>query len=187
MRAAGNQSFNLKLIIMAELNSTPEKSGGRRAIRRIPARVDLTAMVDLAFLLITFFMLTTVLTKPRVMPLAMPVTGPSGFVPETGTMTVCLGKNNQSVWYMGMAANPLTEPKQANYGKELGAAIAAKVTEVFKRTGKGLFVIIKPSDHSVYNNLVETIDELHTEGVPSYAIARIAPEDIGFLKNKGLY
>jgi len=172
---------------MAELNSSSARAGGRRGAKRMPLRVDLTAMVDLAFLLITFFMLTTVLTKPQVMPVTMPVPGPAGPVPESGTMTVCLGKNNRAVWYMGMANNPLTAPTQINYGKQLSATIAGKVAEVFKRTGKGLFVIIKPSDHSIYNNLVETIDELNSANVPSYAIAKIAPQDIGFLNNKGLY
>ena len=172
---------------MAELNSSSARAGGRRGAKRMPLRVDLTAMVDLAFLLITFFMLTTILTKPQAMPVAMPADGPQGPVPETGTMTVCLGKNNQAVWYMGMAGNPLTAPKQTSYGKDLSAAMAGKVTEVFKRTGKGLFVIIKPSDHPVYDNLVETIDELNSVQAPSYAIAKIAPEDIGFLKNKGIY
>ena len=57
---------------MAELNSTPEKSGRKGSSRRAIPRVDLTAMVDLAFLLITFFMLTTILTKPKWMPVVMP-------------------------------------------------------------------------------------------------------------------
>jgi len=179
--------LTLNFKIMAELNSSSASAGGRRGAKRMPLRVDLTAMVDLAFLLITFFMLTTVLTKPQVLPVAMPADAAPGPVPETGTMTVCLGKNNQAIWYMGMSNNPLTAPKQANYGKDLSSAIAGEVAEVFKRTGKGLFVIIKPSNHSVYNNLVETIDELNSANVPSYAIAKIAPEDLGILKNKGIY
>jgi hypothetical protein len=114
-------------------------------------------------------------------------TGPSGAVPETGTMTLCLGKSNQVVWYMGMPAKPLTTPTQTGYGKGLTAAIAGKLSEVFKRTGKGLMVVIKPSDHSNYANLVETIDELNNSQVHTYAIAKISLEDVGFLRDKGLY
>ncbi|MGZ3776372.1 MAG: biopolymer transporter ExbD, partial [Mucilaginibacter sp.] len=55
---------------MAEL-VTSEKNGKRSSLQKLPPRIDLTAMVDLAFLLITFFMLTMSLTKPRAMKLAM--------------------------------------------------------------------------------------------------------------------
>ena len=47
---------------MAELNQSTGKSGGR-SLKRMPVRADLTAMVDLAFLLITFFMLDHIISK----------------------------------------------------------------------------------------------------------------------------
>src|ERR1700735_3075727 len=95
--------LTLILKIMAELISSRGKSGGRHLVKRIPGRVDLTAMVDLAFLLITFFMLTTALAKPRIMPVAVPTRDtPPIADPETRTMTLCLGKNNRLLWYLGM-------------------------------------------------------------------------------------
>lgn len=63
---------------MAELNVSTGKTGRKNRTSKMPVRVDLTAMVDLAFLLITFFMLTTSLTKPREMPVVMPADGPPG-------------------------------------------------------------------------------------------------------------
>ena len=60
---------------MAELTLSPAKSGGRQ-LNKLPIRVDLTALVDLAFLLITFFMLTTTLSKSKSLPLVMPDKGP---------------------------------------------------------------------------------------------------------------
>jgi len=185
--ADSSQLLTLNFDIMAELNPSNRKSGGRRGSRNMPVRVDLTAMVDLAFLLITFFMLTTSLTKHRVMPVVMPADGPSGGVPETRTMTICLGKNNKVVWYLGLLNKPLIVPTQTGFGSDLATAISETGKQILKSSGKGMIVVLKPSDHSVYANLVETIDDLNNAKVPTYAIAKISPEDIGLLKQKGLY
>ncbi len=172
---------------MAELNSTPEKSGRKGSSRRAIPRVDLTAMVDLAFLLITFFMLTTILTKPKWMPVVMPAPGPPSAVPESSTMSICLGKNNKAIWYIGRPEKPLSTPKQTNYGNDLSKAIYDTEMAVYKKSGKGIFVIIKPADHSRYDNLVETLDDMHIFKVPSYAIAKITPPDIDLLKQRNIY
>ena len=172
---------------MAELNLSPGKSGGKHLTKKMPVRVDLTAMVDLAFLLITFFMLTTSLKKPQAMPLAMPADGKPEPVSEKTTMTIDLGKNNQVLWYLGMAEKPLSVPKVAGYGKEIRMAILETGKKVYAATGKSLMVIIKPAGHSVYENLVDAIDELNINKVASYAIANISPKDIELLKQKGIW
>jgi hypothetical protein len=57
-----------------------------------------------------------------------------------------------------------------------------------KRTSKdGLIVVIKPSDHSDYENLVETLDDMKLTGVPSYAIAKISSKDIDMLKQQNVF
>ena len=173
---------------MADLN-TSEKAGGRFKRRRTPARVDLTAMVDLAFLLITFFMLTTTLAKKRAQPIAMP----DEFIdeaptPASRTMTVCLGIHNEALWFMGTAEDPITKPQLVNYSKEgLRKALINKRSEITTHTGKDLIVIVKPSDHSVYENLVNTIDELNISKIDRYAIADISSQEIGLLKYQHAY
>ena len=172
---------------MAELNLSSGKSRGKHLTKKMPVRVDLTAMVDLAFLLITFFMLTTSLKKPQAMPLAMPADGKPGPVSEKTTMTIDLGKNNKALWYLGMAEKPLSIPKIAGYGTEMRTAILETGKQVYAATGKSLMVIIKPAEHSVYQNLVDAIDELNITKVPSYAIANISQKDIEMLKQKGIW
>jgi biopolymer transport protein ExbD len=171
---------------MAELNYAPGKAGGRHSLKKMPVRVDLTAMVDLAFLLITFFMLTTVLTKPKTMPLNMPADGPPGPWPETRTMTICLGSNNQAMWYLGIPDHPLIAPVKIGYGKEMDKAIIQMQDRVKQTSKAGLVVVIKPSDHSDYENLVTTLDEMKITGVQSYAIAKIMPKDLEMLKERGI-
>jgi biopolymer transport protein ExbD len=172
---------------MAELNPTPAKSVSKHSRKKVALRVDLTAMVDLAFLLITFFMLTTSLAKPRRMEVNMPADGPSAPVPETRTMSLCLGNHNQLIWYMGMADHPLTIPEKIGCGKDLRVALIDKARQIFKASGKDMIVLVKPSDHSVYDTLVETLDELNITAVPTYAIAKISPAEVELLKQKGIY
>jgi biopolymer transport protein ExbD len=173
---------------MAEL-TTSEKDGKRSSLKKLPPRIDLTAMVDLAFLLITFFILTTSLIKPRAMDVAMsPINTPPGKYAASRTMTICLGKSNQVVWYLGLPDKPLVQPTVVNYGKNgLRAAIIDNERSVLKNTGKTLLVILKPSSHSIYDNLVNTLDELNIASVQSYAIADISPKDIEMLKQKNAY
>ena len=171
---------------MAELLAS-EKTGKRSSLQKLPPRIDLTAMVDLAFLLITFFMLTMSLAKPHAMKLAMPV-GPPGKVAESSTMTICLGKNNVALCYLGMPEKPLTSPSVVGYGKNgLRRAIAEMGKTVFNATGKQMMVVLKPSNHSLYANLVAALDELNINDITTYAIADIVPKDIEMLKQKNAY
>jgi len=173
---------------MAELVAS-EKNGKRSSLKKLPPRIDLTAMVDLAFLLITFFILTTSLIKPKAMDVSMPVkdTPPGGYA-ASRTMTICLGKNNQAVWYVGLPDQPIVQPTIVNYSKTgLRMAIANTSKDILKKTGKTIIVIVKPSSLSLYDNLVNTLDELNIASVPSYAIADISPKDIHMLKQKNAY
>ena len=173
---------------MAELVAS-EKNGKRSSLKKLPPSIDLTAMVDLAFLLITFFILTTSLIKSRAMDVSMPVKGgpPDGYA-ASRTMTICLGKNNQAVWYLGLPDQPLVPPTTVDYSKTgLRMAIANAGKSILKKTGKTIIVIVKPSSHSLYDNLVNTLDELNIANVPSYAIADISSKDIDMLKQKNAY
>lgn len=169
---------------MAELNTNPGKSGNRVRTKKAALRVDLTAMVDLAFLLITFFMLTTTLSKPKAMDVVMPV-GESGAVPQSRTMTICLGNNNKALWYLGEPQNPKIPATITDYGKSgLRRAITEVRDEVRKTTGKDLIVVIKPAETSVYENLVNTLDEMNINNIQQFAIANIDKTDIDLLKQK---
>lgn len=171
---------------MAELNYS-HAGAGKHSLKKMPVRVDLTAMVDLAFLLITFFMLATSLSKPRSMPLAMPADGPDGLVPESRSMTVCLGKNNQVLYYLGLADKPLIGPKITRSGESLRQALVETGRKVFATTGKDMIVVLKPDDHSVYSNLVDALDELNITNVKTYAIAKISAKDVDMLKQHGIF
>jgi biopolymer transport protein ExbD len=171
---------------MAELNLSSGSSGSKH-FKKIPVRVDLTAMVDLAFLLITFFMLTTSLAKPRAMEVAMPADVTPGAVPLSRSMTICLGKNNQVLYYLGMADKPLTGPKLTSSADGIRKAIIETQKQVLATTGKSLIVLVKPDKNSIYSNLVDALDELNITGVQTYAIVNIDAKDIGLMKKQDVY
>lgn len=172
---------------MAELtNPTNGRSGGRR-FRQLP-KVDLTAMVDLAFLLITFFMLTTTLAKSNAMDLAMSVDSEAMPVSEDRTMTICLGKNDKLQWYMGTVEHPKVSPGVLDYSRtEIGKILTGQSENVKTQTGESMIVLIKPSDKSSYKNLVDIIDEVTIAGVASYAIVDITEKEVGMMKGNGIY
>ncbi|MNK06955.1 Biopolymer transport protein ExbD/TolR [compost metagenome] len=185
---------------MAELNTGGEgKKGGKVRSKKSNPGVDLTAMVDLAFLLITFFMLTTTLSKPQSMPLAMPdkdINKPKDVskIPEERMMTVLIGKDNKILWYMGKFETPIIPPTEAVYGKNgIRKDLLKQVTygkAVAAREGKpdqGLIVNIKASDKANYRNLVDMLDEMAITHPQLYAIGDITPGEIDLLKKTGLY
>lgn len=176
---------------MAELNSSPEKSGGKSPRKKLAARVDLTAMVDLAFLLITFFMLTTSMNKPGMFGVNMPDTSnPINHtaIPESRTLTLCIGSKHQVLYYLGMTQKPLTEPKVCNFDKDgVRKAILDMKELVLKNTGKSMMVLIKPSDKSQYVDLVNTLDEMKITGIEIFPIEDIGKQEIAYLKDKSMY
>ncbi|MFN3753251.1 ExbD/TolR family protein [Flavobacterium sp.] len=178
---------------MAELNTGD--GGGKKGSKKVRskksnAKVDLTAMVDLAFLLITFFMLTTSLSKPQSMDLGLPDKEKPNEdktdikVDQRRTMTIIMGKDNKIKWFHGLLDSPEQggAPADAVYGKNgIRKEILKRVTSIPQITGdkdKGMIVIIKPSKKSTYRNLVDILDEMAICNVPTYAIVNeITPEE----------
>ena len=186
---------------MAELNTGDGGGGKDKKVRskKQNSKVDLTAMVDLAFLLITFFMLTTTLSKPQSMELGLPDKNDKDVdqnikVDENRTMTILIGGDNKLVRYVGLLATPVAggAPKDFSYGKEgIRAELFSRkksVLEYSTSLGKpknGMIVIIKPSKKSVYKNLVDILDEMAIVDVPTYAIVNdFTPEETKLLEGK---
>ena len=177
---------------MAELDTSSGggKKGGKVRSKKASTRVDLTAMVDLAFLLITFFMLTTTLSKPKAMDVTMPdkdeQTKDQKPVAASRSMTILLGANNKLEWFIGEPGK--SQPTTEGYGKDgLRKTLIEKGKEVQQSTGKFLVVLIKPSDKSNYKNLVDVLDEMKITNIQSYAIVDILPSEIELLKRDGNY
>ena len=183
---------------MAELNTdSGGEKGGKVRAKKANAKVDLTAMVDLAFLLITFFMLTTTLSKPQSMNLGLPDKNDDDKevdikVDENRTVTLLLGDNNKLTFYMGLLETPLAGPKDIAYSKDgLRKELLKRKEEVLAystakgKPEQGMIVIIKPGKKSNYKNVVDVLDEMAISGVPTYTIVNdITPAELKLLEGK---
>ncbi|MFA9190998.1 biopolymer transporter ExbD [Flavobacterium sp. FZUC8N2.13] len=184
---------------MAELNTGDSGGGkgGKVRSKKQNSKVDLTAMVDLAFLLITFFMLTTSLSKPQSMSLGLPDKKPKEDskdmkVDENRTMTVMLGENDELTFYMGLIYSPIAGPKKIAYGKDgIRKELLKRKKEVLAystakgRPDQGMIVIIKPTKKSTYKNVVDILDEMAISSIPIYTISNdFLPEEQKLLEGK---
>lgn len=124
---------------MAELSqdSGSHKKGGKKRSKKVSTRIDLTPMVDLGFLLITFFMLATSLIKPQTMEIAMPsnknVTEQNQTVAKASqAVTLILGKNDKIFYYFGKTEG--AQVIETDYsGKGLRKMLLEKNYEIAKQ------------------------------------------------------
>ena len=158
------------------MNTQERSSKGPRRAPKSSTRVDLTAMVDLGFLLITFFMLASAFQKPKVMEVNKPVPeihGDQDDIRVSKTFTLVAGKGDKVYCYTGaddetgLKVDSLTFSRQ-----ELRKRIIQRQKEVKAQWGHQdeLYVSLKFFPKSKYRNMVDLLDEMEICGVKRYAI-----------------
>lgn len=173
---------------MAELEQ--KQSGGKKAKKKgrkkMSTRIDLTPMVDLGFLLVTFFMLTTTFSKPQTMEINLPVK-PKGEVKEeeqnalkaSKALTILIGRDNKLFTYVGLATEPIEGPTVTNYS----ADGIRKILQEKKSMISEMVVLIKPTKDAIYKNVVDILDEMNISDIKRYALVEITTEDLELIKN----
>jgi len=155
----------------------PQKNGKRKVHT---LRVDLTPMVDLGFLLISFFMYTTTMAKPKTMQVDMPIPeGPHMPFCEECSITLIPAKNHRVVYYKGALEHPEKLGVTGFENTGLRAELAREQRQVkalpasFSKDAHELHVIIRPNDDCTYEDLVKILDEMSILDIRYYAIADI--------------
>jgi biopolymer transport protein ExbD len=170
--------------------------------KKMSTRIDFTPMVDLGFLLITFFMLTTTLNKPTVMPVVMPERDllpiePTQETKESQVLTFLLGGDDKIYWYEGItnaqldscgyAASGLRRvllDKKDRVKAQWGDEIKPHPTQLgHNRQVSRLTVIIKATDAARYANIVDVFDEMKICGIAYYLLLDVSPQEYAFIKN----
>lgn len=172
---------------MAEIQpqAADSRKPGKRRAKKMSTRIDMTPMVDLAFLLLTFFMLTTTFAKPSVVQLTMPVQ-PKDAVDNdlagSRAMTIVLGKGHRVHYYFGLHA-PLD--KTVSVPELKTTSFAPDGIRQALLTGQqqrpGLVVLIKPSADSKYQDMIDILDEMNITNQKKYALVKITQNDLNLL------
>jgi biopolymer transport protein ExbD len=167
---------------MAEMDTSGggghKKGPGVKKSKKQSTRVDLTPMVDLGFLLITFFIFTTTMSEPTAMRLFLPKDTDKpeeqNKAKESGALTLLLGKNNQIFYYEGILS-----PDGANFKSTNFKGIRDVVIDKKKRTkAEDFVVVIKPGPESKFVNTVDLLDEMTISDIKRYALVDIAPAEL---------
>ncbi len=182
-----------------------KKGPGVKKAKKLSTRVDMTPMVDLGFLLITFFVFTATMSSPTTLDLNMPkdIKDPKDQTEtkESGTLTILLGKGNQVYYYEGQlkvdaAGNNF---KTSNF-KDIRQVILDKKKQVIDKyasypdpnceseakakgkpvadcADKDFVVIIKPDKDATYKNTVDILDEMTINRVRTFAMVKISDQE----------
>ena len=148
-------------------------------------------MVDLAFLLLTFFMLTTTFAKPNVMQLTMPVKKTDDVedtkIKASQAMTIILGKDNKVYYYFGLnTPNDKTVAKPELKVTNFSANGIRQVLLTRQRQQPEPIVLIKPTDDAKYRNMVDVLDEMNITNQKKYALVKVPKDDLTLITESAL-
>ena len=175
---------------MAELDTSggghKKKGPGVKKGKKLSTRVDLTPMVDLGFLLITFFIFTTTMSQPTAMKLILPddkvKPEDQNKAKESGVLTILMGSDNHIYYYEGQLKPDGSNFLSASYNGEnsIRDVIMKKKADVRSRATdptnpeKDLVIVIKPSAECTYKNVIDILDEMAINVVKKYALVDIS-------------
>ena len=171
---------------MAEVQVN-DRSNGKKRSGRMGIKVDMTPMVDLGFLLITFFMFTTNFSRPNAINFSNPPKNPTDIktqIDYRNSITFILGKDGRVFYYQAEKAdlndNSLKEVSFDN-------AQVSKTIDLAKKNApikKNFTVIIKPADDSRYKTMVDMLDEMTITQTEQYGISELNDKEKEFYENK---
>ena len=152
-----------------------KKGPGVKKAKKLSTRLDMTPMVDLGFLLITFFIFTSTMSTPTTLDLFMPKDTKKdeelNKAKESGALTVLLGKDNHVYYYEGQLS---VDEAGNNFKSTNFKGIRDVIIDKKKRTPEeDLVIVIKPNEEATYKNTVDILDEMTINQVKRFALVDI--------------
>ena len=155
---------------------TPERrSGGgkkkgfavSRKKRRVGIRIDMTPMVDVAFLLLIFFMVTTVFRTPKALEINLPPKDLKQDVGKSKTFLIRVLADGRMYWQDGASSAPWTRASV----KDLNNVLAP-----YRGNGDKIIVVNIDRD-AEFDNMVNMLDELHAAKLTRFSINPLTDKD----------
>ena len=170
---------------MAQLQTNgihPSKKKARNYQHAV-LKVDMTPMVDLGFLLITFFIFTTTLASQKATDLVMPKEGPPIDLKESNALTLLLDSNEKVYVYEGAwkAGNNNSITHASFNDKETLRKLLTEKQAVLGSNKAQLMVLIKPATGSRYSNIIDALDEMLLTNVKRYAVVAPSETEVAYL------
>jgi biopolymer transport protein ExbD len=158
---------------MGEITHGAQRDSNRKIrAKKQSTSIDMTPMVDLAFLLLTFFILTTTFKEAYVLKLTMPdkVEEPDLQPPinEKDVLNLVLSGNNRIFFWIG--GSP---PETTNFSQDG----VRKILLENRNANPRLMVLIKPWDGARYQNIVDILDEMEITQTKRFAIVDPTRDD----------
>ncbi len=158
--------------------------GGKVRSKKGGGKPDMTPMVDLGFLLLTFFIFTTTFSKPNMMKLNMPDKSDEDVIDQkkdevklSNTITIVMGKDDRIFWYQQALADVTVDDlNETDYSASGIRAEINKKRAAAIDTSK-FTVVIKPSNEATFENTVDILDEMEITGNKRFAIVDLMPQE----------
>lgn len=156
----------LKTKLMDAINQTNKRS----------LNIDFAPMVDLGFLLITFFIFTTKLTEAKAFKLNVPDDTPVKIptnTPESSTITLQLKGNGVVDYYEGFERTPLQKGTLSLYAQNsVRTHLIDKRNRILQKLGtdSNYVVLIQPTTKTSYKEVIDVLDEMQILAINKYVL-----------------
>jgi biopolymer transport protein ExbD len=171
---------------MAQIDTSSSQGKGNKKTKtkKASTKVDMTPMVDLAFLLITFFMLTTTFNKSKALDLTKPplidkkdLENSRDEIKDDNTLTLYVWDKDQLYWNVKSSSTAATPTDYTDFG------IKKLLTERNKQVSN-LVLLIKMHPEAKYSNLIDVLDEYYATGVKGpYFLSDAGEKEYDMVKN----
>jgi len=145
--------------------------GKKKKARRLGIRIDMTPLVDVALLLLTFFMYTTSMSRPQTMEINLPPDKDVKVeIAESNLLTLRIDDKGEIFWNAGIESPKRVDP--------------AELHKFLKEKSQGnpkLTTLVKVAREGRYEMLVNIIDDLNQADIQRFSIAPLLDADKALL------